>query len=404
MLIYVTRGKLKQKQKTYMFRKLVSNLSFSPALITEVGFYARRLRGEEITRRLTVLFVVLALVMQSLAVFTPPESANASSEQDIIRGGVSDMTDFLARYDHNEDDLKDIYSAAGVTRDEIKATQPGTITAKDDTYIMSRFGQLSSSSDEVSLTYMRSVGGVGVRYFSPLASIGGTDAHYTGWIGHSTVLGWFGIVQASASLATHGTPASINPANTATSSATKGIVATNLTESSAGTATAKALDKISYTLKLANTNTRSVTGTFSVRLADVLEYATLIDSGGGSLDDTSGTLSWPAVQLAPGETQERTFAVQLLQELPATATGQSNGASYDCKLSLTFGSVLQTPVDCPAVKGVESVFKQLPTTGIGVNVAFAAVIFIIVAFFYIRTRQLKKEIRIIRHNFNTGII
>ena len=74
-----------------MFRKLVSNLAFSPALITQVGFYARRLRQEEITRRLTVLFVVLAVVVQSLAVFSPPESANASSEQDLIRGGVQNI-------------------------------------------------------------------------------------------------------------------------------------------------------------------------------------------------------------------------------------------------------------------------------------------------------------------------
>jgi hypothetical protein len=184
----------------------------------------------------------------------------------------------------------------------------------------------------------------------------------------------------------------------------RGLTATNLTQASVGTVTAKALDKISYTLKLTNTATRSVTGEFNVRLADVLEYATLIDSGGGSFDETSGSLSWPVVQLAPGASQERTFAIQLLHDLPATATGQSNSASYDCTLSLTFGTMIQTPVECPAAKGAESIFRQLPTTGVGVNVAFAAIVLMTVVFFYVRTRQLKKEIRIIRHNFNTGII
>ncbi len=389
-----------------MFRKLVSNLSFSPALITEVGFYAKRLRQEEVTRRMTVLFVVLALIMQSLAVFSPPESANASSEQDIIRGGVSDLNDFLTRYDHNENDVKDIYSAAGVSRSEIVAAHASTIDVKDNTYAMSRYGQLSASKGEVSMSYQRSVGGVGIRYFSPLSAISGSGASFSGWVGQSATLGWFGIIKASGSLATHGLPTSISPMNASAASAVKAASAVNLTQSSiaANSTAAKPLDKISYSLKLSNTNTTSVTSSFNVRIADILEYASLIDGGGGSFDADSGTLSWPQVQLAPDQSQERTFAVQLLSDLPATASGQSNPSSYDCKISLVFGNSVDTPLDCPPIKGVESLFSQLPTTSIGANVGFATVLALVVGFFYVRTRQLKKEIRIIRHNLNTGII
>lgn len=388
-----------------MFRKLVSNLPFSPALITEVSFYAHRLRGEEVTRRTTVLFVVLALIMQSLAVFTPPESANASSEQDIVRGGVSDLTDFLTRYDRNEDDLRDIYSAAGINRAELAAAKEGTIYAKDDTYVMSRYGQFSAATTEVSLTYQRSVGGVGIRYFSPLAGISGKNSEYTGWIGRSATLGWFGIVKANGSLATHGVPTTINPAGVTMASATKSVTATNLTQHApAANRLAQPLDKLAYTLTLTNSNKQSVTDAFDVRIADVLEYATLIDSGGGSFDATSGSLSWPKVQLKPGESQERTFAVRLLATIPATPVGDSNGASYDCSIAVAFGSSLETPVDCPPTKEVEGFLSLLPRTGIGPNVAFGSVLLLIVCFFYIRTLQLKKEIRIIRHNFNTGII
>lgn len=62
-----------------MFRRIVSNLSFSPALVGQLGFYARRLRREEATRRLGLVFTALALVVQSLAVFSPPEAANAAT-------------------------------------------------------------------------------------------------------------------------------------------------------------------------------------------------------------------------------------------------------------------------------------------------------------------------------------
>ena len=55
-----------------MFRRIFSNLSFSPALVGQLGFYAKRLRREEATRRLGLVFTALALVVQSLAVFSPP--------------------------------------------------------------------------------------------------------------------------------------------------------------------------------------------------------------------------------------------------------------------------------------------------------------------------------------------
>ena len=380
-------------------------MPYSPALISDVGLYAKRLKDEDVTRRVTVLFVVLALIMQSLAIFSPPESANASSEQDIIRGGVSDLKDFLIRYDKNEDDVKDIYTAVGVSRAEIASARPGTISSSDDTYVMSRYGQLSSSSKEVSLSYQRSVGGVDIRYFSPLADISSPIQTFKGWIGQSASLGWFGIIQASGSLATHGVPTTFSSVGTNSMGAIKSISAQNLSQNApAETVTAKPLDKISYTLRLTNPHSVSVNGDFSVRVDDVLEYATLLDTGGGNFDQQSGTISWTGVELKPGQFQERTFVVQLSQTLPSTGIGTSNPESFDCKLTAVFGNAHVTKVDCPATKGLEAALYQLPDIGAGGNLLFMAVLLLVVLFFAIRTRQLKKEIRIIRHNFNTGII
>ena len=395
----------RHKQKNIVFRKLISNLPYSPTLITEVGFYAGRLRDEDVTRRVTVLFVVLALIVQSLAVFSPPESANASSEQDIIRGGVSDLNDFLTRYDHNENDVKDIYSAVGVSRSEIAAARPGTISSTDNTYMMSRYGQLSSASKEISLSYQRSVGGVGVRYFSPISVISGPNQSFNGWVGQSAALGWFGIIQASGSLATRDIPTTFTPYGADAMQAFKKISAQNLTQgASSESVAAKPLDKLSYTLQLSNSHPSTVSGGFSIRIADVLEYATLIDTGGGSFDQENGILNWPSVELAPGQTQKQTFVIQILSDLPSTGKGVGNPESYDCKLSAVFGNAHITQVNCPPAKDFEAVLSQLPGIGIGGNLLFITILLIVVLFFAIRTSQLKKELRIIRHNFNTGII
>lgn len=375
-------------------------------MIADIGFYAARLRDEDATRRTTVVFVVLAMVMQSLAVFSPPESANASSEQDIIRGGVSSLNDFLLRYDNNEQDVKDIFNTAGLTRSEIAAAREGAITASDNTYVMSRYGQLGPDGKEVSMAYQRSAGGMDVRYFSPMASLAAPNVKFKGWIGKSAALGWFGIIQSNGSLATKGLPTTIDPADSAATNATKTVTATNLTQETLETekSPAQPHDKFTYTLKLSNPRNTTVTGTFSVRIDDILEYATLIDGGGGTLDIKTGTLSWPQVELSPGENQSRTFAVQLLPSFPATATGQSNPASYDCNMAITFGNQLKSPVNCPPVKVLEGVFQTMPPLGTGINIGFGVVLLSVVVFFYLRTRQLKKEIRIIRHNFNSGVI
>jgi hypothetical protein len=94
-----------------MFRKIVSNLSFSPALVGQLGFYAKRLRKEETTRRMGLVFVALALVVQSLAVFQPPESANASNTNDFVPGGLGlganrSLNNFLSPYDSNNNNVQ----------------------------------------------------------------------------------------------------------------------------------------------------------------------------------------------------------------------------------------------------------------------------------------------------------
>lgn len=389
-----------------MFRKLVSNLPFSPALVHDVGFYAKRLRKEEVTRRTAMLFVALTIAMQSLAVFSPPESANASSEQDIVLGGVSSLDDYMLRYDKNEYDLKDILTAAGITRSDLLTLQPGTIHSNDDTYMLTKYGQLSASSSEASLSYSRSAGGMGTRYFSPINHISGQPVSFSGWTGTSEDVGWFGIIKTNGSLATRGLPASVSTADNLGPAAARTISGINLTQGgrNASEVPAQPLDKIAYTLKATNTHSQSVTVPLSAHLSDVLEYASLIDGGGATLDTISGTLAWPQVEVSPGKSQERTFVVQVFSELPATATGQSNPGSYDCILNVAFGTRIQVPLTCPPVKAAESIFNQLPTAGIAANIAFASVLLATVVYFYARTRQLKNEIKIIRHDVNTGII
>ena len=109
-----------------MFRDIVSRIPFSPALIGNLGFYARRLKKEEAVRRMGLIFTALALVVQSFAVFSPPESANAASENDMIYGGISTRQEILNAYKNNKR-FRNVMDYAGITEQELTSTQVKTI-------------------------------------------------------------------------------------------------------------------------------------------------------------------------------------------------------------------------------------------------------------------------------------
>ena len=180
----------------------------------------------------------------------------------------------------------------------------------------------------------------------------------------------------------------------------------------ASTTTAKASDQIIYKITVTNKGLKATDYTITENLADVLQYSSLENKGGATLTkDTSGSqdtetlLVWPKVTLNPGETQTRVFSVKLQSTISPKATGTGNPNSYDCKMTNTFGNSVTINVDCPTQKqAIEQTVAQLPHTGPGENMLFAGITFAVVAFFYARSRQLKKEVRLIRRDFNSGTI
>lgn len=538
-----------------MFRKLVSNLNFSPALVGQLGFYAKRLRKEESTRRIGLIFTALALVVQSFAVFSPPESANAASSQDLVYGGVTSVEDFLGYYDRNENNVRDIYTAAGVTRGEIAAAQYSTFNSKDVAYSVGHNARFSAAQGEVAFNYAREQGGNGTVYISPnrlwdtLPYTIENGSTYYAWIGHSDKLGWFAIMKNCGNLAmqvipppppppvcpagTIGTPpnctvppapaaactgltirsitrtkvnltATANVVNGATISAytytitdSKGKqilqkssanatgsdtitadiaavgtykatvsvttsvgekidascnktiiipapdkcplnpdltvedknclpcpgnptiwvkdaecaaqiieskVAKNLTKDGvdATTILGEASNRIAYTITTKNVGLLPTSTPIKEELSDTLEYSRIIDNGGGTYDEKTQTLTWESVTLKPGQSETRTFVVQLASTIASTARGGSNLSSYDCIMNNTFGNAVSISVDCPAPKVIENVVAELPHTGATENMLFAGIVLSLVTYFYARTRQVKTEVRLIRRDLNAG--
>ena len=518
-----------------MFKKIVSQLSFSPALVGQLGFYARRLRKEQTTRRLGLIFVALALVVQSLVVFQAPEPANASNEGDMITGGLgygseSDINRFLGPYDRNERHLKDIMNYFGITRQEIASTQSTRYTVGDK--IVWGYEPRPGVKD-VAITDSN---------FNVVTHLYGRPQNMaiprdeTRWanVGYSQKFGWFAIQQYCGNLITDvyptpptppPAPAKVVSSKAATNTTQKveasktaakandlisytvtaqntGGTATNvdmsdnlkdvlgfakLTNTGGGTfnastntlswptanlgpgakvshtytvqmnsslvttktdckmtnsffnnvitvpvacttppakielsktvlnitqgnidatkKTAQASDRLTFTLTAKNSGGTAKDFVFEDAIGDTLEYSKVIDDGGATYNQDGRKLVWPTVSLKPGETQVRTFSVQLLSQIPATPQGLSDPSSYNCKIENTFyDTSVIVPVECPAPKVIEQVVPELPKTGPGENMLFAGIVLAIVTFFYLRSRQLGTEVRLIRRDINGGTI
>lgn len=523
-----------------MFRKIVSNLAFSPALIGQLGFYARRLRKEETTRRTGLIFLALSLVVQSFAVFSPPESANAANADNIIYSGVRDKEDLLAIYDRGSDsagrkDIKEIYAQFGITRADIANMHLGSYNTGDFN------GQIKSVG--------RSDAGVSYRYPVQVANSsttvytgGFTETYGKSWpmtalIGTRSVDGaWFAItlncgnpvyvvppppVKKPDAVCTSLTIATINRnsirmnaktstvdgatvsgynytiknaqgatvlnqrvADTQTTSTlehqlvadgsyTAQVTATtsvgeksgatcvasfvvspeprcpvnsglvvsspdckpcpsdeslwykdakciatfelsksvrNITQSlaDANNTQAKPGDQLQYTLRVKNTGKDQGNYTMTDTVADILEYATITSMGDGKLTTQSVTAPavavWPSFNVNVGETVEKVIVVKVKETIPAMATNLSNSQSYNCKVTNTFGNTLNVGIECPPEKIIEQTVAELPHTGAGENMLFSAIVIAIAVYFYARSRQTSKEIRLIRHDLNAGTI
>jgi len=446
-----------------MFRRIVSSLAFSPSLVGQLTVYAKILRREESTRRLGLIFIVLTIVVQSFAVFQPPESTNTSNQNDMVTGGIgSSLNNFLVPYNSNTKHLQDVLNFIGITPDEIssakfssfildlrKNSQFSDNTSASSENIFSDEGDpVGSSATEKWFMDSDSVsGGAGILrkssiahdkiswgfaprfnhdqgeiqyditnpqgvevttvYSRPMNLWVDTNQQISGWVGSSNKLGQFAILQSSGNLITAKSPLpqpQCLDGNSCTTNIIKSSTTTNISQGfvDASSVIAKANDLISYTITIENTTQNPITFNLTDSLDDILEYTTLFDKGGGILNATTKTLVWPNLTLSTNDTQTRTFVVQILNNIPATANGTSDSTSYDCVISNVFGNSIDVGIDCPTPKIVEKVATVLPKAGPTANIIFMITILAISTYFYARSRQLKSEVRLLRKDTNSS--
>lgn len=155
-----------------MFKKLLSNLPFSPSIITEVAFYAKRLRKESSLRKIGFVFVALTLVVQIFAVISPAEASNQCSSNDVIRCGFKSKEEAVQKCNANTQGLRSIVNNYGINCDTIARSNVVTLNSyafNNKLYSMGRNPYNKPGEYPINLT------GAGKFYFRPLSSWGNVN-------------------------------------------------------------------------------------------------------------------------------------------------------------------------------------------------------------------------------------
>lgn len=114
-----------------MFNKLLSNLPFNPSLIGQVSFYAKRLHKESSIRRLGLVFIIAAMLVQVFVLVAPPQSTLARSGNDLIEGGFSSREEAVFHCQNNTGSFGAITNHFNISCDNIANAQTITISSTD---------------------------------------------------------------------------------------------------------------------------------------------------------------------------------------------------------------------------------------------------------------------------------
>lgn len=126
-----------------MFKKLISNLPFTPSLIDQVSFYAKRLRREAFVRRIGFFLLSLTMLIQLFAVVSPPQPTLASSSNDLIQGGIQSAEEGAQRCRDNTNGYRDILNYYDIDCGSLASAKPVTISSDDKAKNLHTIGKLA---------------------------------------------------------------------------------------------------------------------------------------------------------------------------------------------------------------------------------------------------------------------
>lgn len=453
-----------------MFEKLLSVLPYNPSLVHQMSFYSARMREEAAIRRIGMIFILLAFLVQFFAVISPPKPTYAEDTNNMSNNPIASASRGEQVCLTNQRHYREIIEYYGLTCADIGNATSLTIHSTGQMYYSighNPYGDPNRTTGKTS-----NEGRVHINdfdaYYRLLRSwdTGGASAYEdTLRVRSAKTNEVFYILKNCGNLvsvhppkryipptpppAPKPTPAPTpkpTPAPTPTPTPTPvtPVVPTpvppvvpptppkptppkpepciygktckpcdkstnnedtlscvsiskraaNVTQNiaDANNTMAKAGDVVLYTLYAQNNGKASVTGyKFKENMNDVLQYSNITNYYGGIVD-SDNIVNWPKVNIASGAIGTVQIAVKVKDPIPTTPLNPGNPDGFNLVMTNVYGNAINVKLPSPPVKTIETTTTQkLPNTGPGESLAAAAIIVMVSAYFYSRSRLLAHE-------------
>lgn len=190
-----------------MFRKLTSSMPGSSMLERWTGSLTKNLKRDRLKLRLSLIFILLAVSIQFVALINPSEQARANSNADIVPGGISSVAQLFATYDTTpleKNDFHNLLQHFGITKDSLSTVnneQAKVCTDDNSVVTFSRRHIFDSGQGEMMHEVSTSNGAV-TFYSTPLSLLGSQSPKtcYGAFIGTTSKGSWFAIMSSSGDL------------------------------------------------------------------------------------------------------------------------------------------------------------------------------------------------------------
>ena len=365
-----------------MFKKIISELSFSPASVGELSTYAARLQKEQAIRGVSLLVLVALVAGQLLVCLSPSLPPYHSTPNDLVQGGFASSQSIRETYETAGNSYADILVSLGLTKDTINQLLPRESTASQEfRYIVSRMPQSSDYSAHNATSQN--------PYY--LSKLDAPTTHTTeGWTGYSDTYGNFFISKPSGIIFLDHTPQPKQSPLTLSHSINEAVQPL------------KSGDQFTILLSATNTSDSSVDSPIIFTVHDLSEYATITNAGSGIVSQDTYEVIWPHQTFKPNETKTFQLTATIANPVSTKSYQQSSPLSEDCTVTLVFGNRTDMPIECPISKQVELGLRSLPKIPPTTLLYIYGTLLLINALLYTYTRVQLKEIRIIRKQLNRG--
>ena len=156
--------------------------------------------------------------------------------------------------------------------------------------------------------------------------------------------------------------------------------------------TAQPGDTVIYTLFAKNNGKATVSGfLMQENLSDVLDYADVVSLDGGSIDTTTGEVTWPTTDIKADATLSHTITVKVKNPIPQTPASTSDPGHFDLTMTNVYGNTINIKVPGSPVKTIATQSTTLVNTGPGTSLFAVAFVVVLAGYFYGRARLLSKE-------------